>query len=648
MIDDPVTARRLREAMPVFAVLAACLLGLTLAVILSLGRDVLMPITLAVLLSFVLAPAVRALQRRRLPRSLAVLVVVLLAFGALGGLGTLIANEAAQLAADMPRYAVTMREKIGALRARAGGGATLERLFATVQDLSQDLRPPEAPKSRATLETGAERPVPVEIREPKAGIASTLGSILAPVLHPLATVGLILLFTLFFLAQREDLRNRAIRLAGSGDLRATTAAIDDAVSRLSRFFLAQAGLNLAFGVVIAVGLWLIGVPSPVLWGMLAAILRFVPYFGAVIGMAFPLLMAMAVDPGWSMLIATIVLFAVVEPVAGHVIEPLLYGHSTGLSPVAVILAATVWTFLWGPVGLILATPLTVCLVVLGRHVERLAFLDVMLGDRPALAPSEIFYQRMLAGDPGEAIEKARQVLKERALATYYDEIALGGLRLAQDDRARGALASTQQEAVGAAIETVVATLARLPAPGRRGAVGPEAAAAVEALGPDRAATAIVRRPEDLAEGWRGPAPVLVVASRGPFDAAAAAMLAQVLGRHGLAARTIGQEAVARGERPETGGVALVCFSYIEPISTSHIRLAARVARRCIPGVRVMVAVWRDRDPASRDRLRRATSADVLVTTISDALDAALTMSARPADAASPGRPVPARRAQALS
>lgn len=239
----------------------------------------------------------------------------------------------------------------------------------------------------------------VEVREPKAGLLSTLGSVVAPVLHPLATVGLILLFTLFFLAQREDLRNRAIRLAGSGDLRATTAAMDDAVARLSRFFLAQAGLNLAFGVVIAIGLWLIGVPSPILWGVLAAILRFVPYIGAVIGMAFPLMLAAAVDPGWSMLIATVVLFAVVEPIAGHVVEPLLYGHSTGLSPVAVILAATVWTFLWGPVGLVLATPITVCLVVLGRHVERLAFLDVMLGDRPALAPSEIFYQRMLAGDP---------------------------------------------------------------------------------------------------------------------------------------------------------------------------------------------------------------------------------------------------------
>ncbi|MFH6781623.1 MULTISPECIES: AI-2E family transporter [Methylobacterium] len=626
MIDDPVTARRLRDAMPVFTALATCLLVLAIGAILSLGRDVLMPITLAVLLSFVLAPAVRGLQRRRLPRSLAVLVVVLATFGALGGIGLMIANEASQLASDLPRYTVTMREKIGALRAQAGGGATLERLFQAVQDLSQDLQPPEAAKPRGGP-ADVEKPMLVEVREPKAGLLSTLGSVVAPVLHPLATVGLILLFTLFFLAQREDLRNRAIRLAGSGDLRATTAAMDDAVARLSRFFLAQAGLNLAFGVVVALGLWLIGVPSPILWGVLAGILRFVPYIGAVIGMAFPLLVAAAVDPGWSMLIATVVLFAVVEPIAGHVIEPLLYGHSTGLSPVAVILAATLWTFLWGPVGLVLATPITVCLVVLGRHVERLGFLDVMLGDRPALAPSEIFYQRMLAGDPMEAIDKARQVLKERALATYYDEIALGGLRLAQNDRASGALEADRQQAVGQAIESVVATLGSMPVRKKASTVrSAETEAAVAALGPDRASTAIVRRKEDLAPAWRGPAPVLVVASRGPFDAAAAGMLAQVLGRHGLHARTVSQDALAKGERPDMEGVALVCLSYIEPISTSHIRLAARLARRAIPGVRVMVAVWRERDPAGRDRLRRATSADILVTTITDALDAALTLS----------------------
>ena len=186
-------------------------------------------------------------------------------------------------------------------------------------------------------------------------------------------------------------------------------------------------------------MWLIGIPSAILWGILAAVLRFVPYIGAVIAAAFPLALAVAVDPSWSMLLWTAALFVVVEPIVGHVIEPMVYGHSTGLSPVAIVASATFWTALWGPIGLVLATPLTVCLVVLGRHVESLEFLDIMFGDRPPLSPPEIFYQRMLAGDPTEAAEKAEEFLKERSLSSYYDEVALKGLQLAQADAERGAL-----------------------------------------------------------------------------------------------------------------------------------------------------------------------------------------------------------------
>ena len=267
----------------------------------------------------------------------------------------------------------------------------------------------------------------------------SLQSLISPLLHPLATTGIIVIFVIFILLQREDLRNRLIRLAGSHDLQRTTAALDDAASRLSRLFLIQLLLNGSFGIIIGTGLWLIGVPSAILWGILAAVLRFVPYIGAAIAAAFPLALAVAVDPTWSMLLWTLALFVVVEPIVGHVIEPMVYGHSTGLSPVAVVASATFWTALWGPIGLVLATPLTVCLVVLGRHVESLEFLDVMFGDRPALSPPEIFYQRMLAGDPTEASEKAEEFLKERSLSSYYDEVALKGLQLAQADAERGAL-----------------------------------------------------------------------------------------------------------------------------------------------------------------------------------------------------------------
>ena len=317
---------------------------------------------------------------------------------------------------------------------------------------------------------------------------------------------------------------------------------------------------------------------------------------------------------------------IVEPIAGHVVEPLLYGHSTGISPVAVILAATIWTFLWGPIGLLLATPLTVCLVVLGRHVERLWFLDVILGDRPALGPQEIFYQRMLAGDPAEAIEQGQLFLKERALVTYYDEVVLAGLRMAQEDAARGMLDRERQGEVGAGFRTVVEALGQarrrvMPRRSRKPR-GAEAEAAFAAVGPDRRAAGIVLAPEDLAPAWRGPAPVLCVASGGAFDEAATLMLAQTLSRHGLGARAAAGDALREGV-PESERPAMICFSYLDPISLSQIRLTIRRARKAAPGATILVGFWRERDPASLARLRRAVSADLLVTSLSDALDAAL-------------------------
>ena len=638
MSDDPVTARQIRQGMPIFVALASVLLVLAVMAALYLGREILMPVTLAILLSFVLVPAVRALRRLLVPRALAVLAVVAVTFGLLFGVGSLIASEGAQLAADLPRYSLTMRDKIAALRGATADVGTLSRIVDLVQDLGNALQPP--PQAELKGEPGsATHPLTVEIKAAKAGVLETFQTFAGPVLHPLATTGLILLFTIFILLQREDLRNRAIRIAGSGDLRRTTAAIDDAASRLSRFFLAQLALNIAFGVVIGAGLWFIGVPSPTLFGVLAAILRFVPYIGAVISAVLPLILAAAVDPGWSMVIATAILFVVVEPIAGHVVEPLLYGHSTGLSPIAVILAATIWTFLWGPVGLILATPLTVCLVVLGRHVERLWYLDVLLGDQPALAPPEIFYQRMLAGDPVEAIDQGRQFLKERALVTYYDEVVLAGLLLAQEDLSRGTLDRERQAEVGAAIRQVVDRLglARVRRGVARGAArgaSRETAAAVAAAGPDRQVAGVVLGPEDLAPRWRGRTPVLCVSSRGPFDEAATLMLSQTLGRHGLDAQVMAMSEIREGRRPErVEEIAMICFSYLEPVSLSQIRFTVRQARAAVPGVRVLVGFWRERDPAGLERLRRATSADDLVTSLNEALAAVVAASRAPDGAA---------------
>src|SRR6201988_4641514 len=446
VVGRPFQTHSTEEVIALISAVATAILAVIIIAMLYFGREIFVPIALAILLSFVLAPLVGFLQRISVPRGLAVVSVVILAFGLIFALGSLLATQLTQLAGALPRYQSKISEKIQSFRDTKAGRGTLERASDMLKDLSKELdKPKDAPSARgsgsvAGFNTPAPlTPVPVEVRQPDPGALESLRTLISPLVHPLTTTGIIIIFVIFILLQREDLRNRIIRLAGSYDLQRTTAALDDAARRLSRLFLTQLIVNGAFGVVIGVGLWVIGTPSAILWGILATVLRFVPYIGAVIASAFPLALAVAVDPGWSMLLWTLALFLTVEPVVGHVIEPMVYGHSTGLSPVAVVAAATFWTALWGPIGLVLATPLTVCLVVLGRHVERLEFLDVMFGDRPALSPPEIFYQRMLAGDPTEAAEKAEEFLKERSLSSYYDDVAVKGLQLAQSDLDRDAL-----------------------------------------------------------------------------------------------------------------------------------------------------------------------------------------------------------------
>jgi len=278
----------------------------------------------------------------------------------------------------------------------------------------------------------------------KTSPTAILEQFLSPVVSPLATLGIVLVIALFILLQQDDLRDRFIRLVGARDLHRTTVALDEAVGRLSKYFLAQLALNSAFGVVIAI-----------VWGVVAGLCRFIPYVGAWIAAAFPLVLAAAVDPSWSTAAWTLGLFVIAEPIMGQAVEPFVYGRSTGLTPVSVVIATIFWTWLWGPIGLILATPLTLCLVVLGRHVDRLEFLDVLLGDRPALSPIEGFYQRMLAADPDEVQDQAELLLRTRALSAYYDDIALRGLKLAADDASREALNMPQLLSIRDSVQELV-------------------------------------------------------------------------------------------------------------------------------------------------------------------------------------------------
>jgi predicted PurR-regulated permease PerM len=622
---------------------------------LYLGREVFVPAVLAVLLSFVLAGPVRWLRRWGLGRVISVSIVVVLAFAVILGIGGVLTSQLTRLAGDLPRYQWTIRDKITALRGAAEGRGPLDRAAEVVQDLSNELSGANKPKvparaGQTTAEGGAVAPIPVEVRPTPAGPVETAIGYVAPLLHPLATFGLVAVFVVFILIQRDDLRNRLIRLAGSHDLQRTTAAMNDAAARLSRLFLTQVLMNAGFGVVVGIGLWIIGIPSPVLWGILAAVSRFIPYVGVVLAAGGPLILSAAVDPGWTMLAATVAFFLVVEFLVGQVVEPLLYGHSTGLSPVAVIASVTFWAWLWGPIGLILATPLTVCLVVLGRHVDRLAFLDVMLGDRPPLTVAENFYQRMLAGDPAEAVEQAEDFLKNHSLGTYYDEVALKGLALAQADANRGALEpdrlSHVEDTIGDLIDELSEHEDAVPE------ADPKRAAAKRADGDADLDQSLVEA-DDYARGlpaladetlppsWTSGAPILCVGGRNLLDRASAAMLAQLLGKHGLPAQVEGPDVLTSGRlfTLDPSHTRVVCLCVLDASSPVAVRYAVRRLRRKLPDAKILVGAW-GLEAGEAGGLCEAVRSDACASRLCEALARCIEYAAeaRLAELAGPARP----------
>jgi predicted PurR-regulated permease PerM len=575
--------------------LATVLVAAAIVAALYFGREVLLPMALAVLLSFVLAPPVKILQRLYLPRFAAVAIVVLLAFGLISGLATLLFAQVSQLAGDLPRYQSNLGEKIQALRGAATASGTLEQASQVLRNLQKELDRPKSanPASPAAPEASAlpDRPIPVEVRQPDPGALQTLATLIAPLIHPLATTGIIIIFVVFILLQQQDLRNRLIRIAGSHDLQRTTLAMDDAGKRLSRLFLMQLALNAAFGLIIGIGLWAIGVPSAPLWGLLAMVLRFVPYIGAIVAAIFPLIVATAVDPGWSMMLMTAALFLIVEPLIGHVIEPMVYGHSSGLSPVAVVVSATFWTWLWGPIGLILATPLTMCLVVLGRHVERLKFLEVLLGDRP--------YQRMLAGDPIEATEQAQSLLKERTLTEYYEQILMGALRLAWADAQRGRMDQPETQRIRDTVSEVVEDLEGHKDSRNTPSEDASPTGNLTQLEESVAAEVSPLPPVNQVEGT-----VLCIPGLGLLDETVAKPFAQLLRREGIPAEAKETETISVSKlfSLETKDVSLICLCYLEHATPAQLHYTSRRLRRKAVGVPTLVCIFneagqtRDGDP----------------------------------------------------
>ena len=605
------------------------LLSLAVAVVvvaaLYFAREVLLPITIAVILSFMLAPLVSRFQRWHVPHVAAVLLAVLIAIGVVAGIAGLIGTQVASIVADIPQYQATITRKVHAVE-----GMTTGRLRGLTQRLDAQMgRTAVAGAETAQAAPDAPKAQLVQVEPPPTSAMDLARTVLEPVLSPLATLFIILIVTIFVLMQREDLRDRMIRLFGSSDLQRTTVALDDAGHRLGRYYLSQLAINATFGVVATVGLYFIGVPSAVLWGVTSAVLRFVPYIGPVIAAILPAALAAAVDPGWAPVLEVIGLYLVVETITGQFIEPLIFGHLTGLSPAAVVVAAIFWTWLWGPIGLLLSTPLTLCLVVLGRHVDRLEFFDVMLGDRPALTPVENFYQRMLADDPDEAQAQAENLLRERSLTVYYDEVALKGLQLAANDAMRGALSSDKVHTINDSVKALIDDLSshddRDPHPHDKAAARAEATRSERAVPTPGAVKDDAPEGGALAPRWRGEHPVICLAGKGPLDEAASAMLAQLLGKHGLGARVAPYGSASRQSIGafDAEGVAMVCISYLEISgSPSGLHYLVRRLRSRIPGAKILVGLWpTDGKDVDDERIRGVVDADVYVTNLREAVDA---------------------------
>jgi predicted PurR-regulated permease PerM len=401
------------------------------------GRQVFIPVALALVLSFLLTPVVTLLEKIHFGRLPAVLTVLVLSFAFMGAVTWGVASQLVQIMVELPDYKENLDLKIQALHSQKNGN--LSKATATVQELNKELTavPGEISANLAKNREQAMRsahPISVQVAQPPTGFVEDLRSLLGPLAGPLETAAIVIIFTLFMLIKREDLRNRAIRLAGRGKLNVMTQALDDAGRRLSRYLLLQCLVNAGYGLLFGIALYFVGVPHALLWGVFAGVMRFVPYIGSLIAAIGPIAMALAVFPGWHHAGLAFAFFVILELLVSNVVEPLLYGAHTGISSLAILVAAVFWATLWGPVGLILSTPLTVCLIVLGRHVPQLNFLEVVLGDEPVLLPEQCIYQRLLATDMEEARAVAENYLKENSLENLYELVILPALKLAEHDR----------------------------------------------------------------------------------------------------------------------------------------------------------------------------------------------------------------------
>jgi predicted PurR-regulated permease PerM len=585
--------------------------------ILYLARDVFLPIAIALLLTFALAPLVKILRQARVPRPLAVIATVLMASSLLGAVGLVVALQLGDLARNVPLYQTNIVEKVRTLKEAGASGGLIDRLSGVIERVGKEIQREEVAQGAGPQQPAVQAPLPVEVVTPQHPL-ETLGNMAGLFLGPLATTGLIIVIVIFMLLEREDLRDRFIRLVGHGDLHRTTEALEDAGRRVGQYLLMQLVVNVTYAIPITLGLWVIGVPNAVLWGALTMVLRFIPYIGPVLGMLMPLVLALAVSPGWDLVVWTALLFLTVELISNNVVEPWLYGSRTGLSPLSIVVAAVFWTWLWGPLGLVLSTPLTVCLSVLGRHVPQFEFLDVLFGSEPVLEPEARLYQRLLAGDPNEATDQAEEILEEKTIAAFYGEVGIPALVLAAEDRSRGVMSEEQKSRVTESARSMLANLLPL---------------ALDVAAAEKSA------PADETEAEQGDAAVrpdftgrriVCIGGRSELDDVAAEMLAQIFSVGGADAAMLGYaevrltKGVSTQARPDG-----ILVNYVDPNPQRHARLLIRRLRRAFPGCRIGFVFWAPGQEKRQESTGGEMGEDFLALSLDEALTSAVGVAEEP-------------------
>jgi predicted PurR-regulated permease PerM len=589
-------------------------LALTSFVIATLyfARDLFIPLALASLLTFLLSPLVVRIERW-LGRIAAVLLVVVTIFAATGAAGWVLTRQLVDLATKLPDYKENIRTKLRSIKLPSGGVFT--KISETAEELKKDLPGAQTPIQEAVPAARAPTTsvalpsspaaAPVQVGETfRVNPVDLAQHLLAPLVGPLGTAALVLLLVIFMLLRREDLRRRLIRLIGKGRISSATQAMDDAGSRVFRYLFMQLVVNVSYGIPVAIGLYFIGVPNAVLWGACAAVLRFIPYLGPWIAAAIPVALSLAVSPSWTMPLLTIGLFVLLELLSNNVMEPWLYGTSTGVTPIALIIAAVFWTWLWGPVGLILSTPLTVCLVVMGRRVPNLSFLSVLLSDEEALTPAEDFYHRLLTIDEQDELEFVESYLKANSLTALYDSVFVPVIIATETDHRLELLDDEQRSFIEQSLRDIIEDLGTVPQVGLK--IDASGAAAQDTASHNAVA----------------PFRVYCLPARADRDELAGAMLTQLLQQQGFAAQNAPGK-LAAGELldlVEESNVNAACISVVAPSTVIHARYLCVKLRARFPQLRIVIGLWAmTQGVTDAARRLRDSGADEVVTAIGDAV-----------------------------